>query len=64
VSAPVSFQRLYRNSADLEHPATPVTVANVLNAMRGSAASEVPFRVVFRMDDGAMVRVSPKGWRG
>jgi hypothetical protein len=63
MSAPATFQRLYRTGADIEHPATPVTVANVLNAMRGSVASEAPFRVLLRMDDGSMVRCSPKGWR-
>lgn len=64
MSEPVTFRRLYRGHSDIEHPATPVIIANVLNAMRGSVASDAPFRVMFRMDDGSMIRVSPKNWRG
>lgn len=63
MAAPVTFQRLYRHEAGLEHPATPAAIANVIQSMRESRDGENPFRVRFRMDDGSAVNVAPKGGR-
>lgn len=56
----VSWQRIYADQAGLEHPATEVTIANVLRSMQESAGGILPFRVRFRMDDGSSVVVKPK----
>lgn len=57
---PVTWQRIYPDNADIEHPATELTIANVLRSMQESAGGILPFRVRFRMDDGSSVVVKPK----
>lgn len=60
---PVTFQRLHRESVGLEHTANPMFVRNVLKSMHEAQESGLnPFRVRFRMDDGSVVVVKPKGW--
>jgi hypothetical protein len=57
---PVTFQRIYRDCGpDVEHPATPEAVANVIRTMNG-AGELSPFKTRFRFADGSSVLVSPK----
>lgn len=56
----VSWQRIYADQAGLEHPATEVTIANVLRSMQEGAGGILPFKVLFRMGDGSVVTVKPK----
>jgi hypothetical protein len=60
---PVTFQRIYRGSAGLEHPASPASVQRVLRSMVESHGGNADFRVRLRMDDGSVTTVAPKGWR-
>lgn len=55
-----SWQRIYPTEAGLEHPATEKSVSNVLASMRECAGGILPFKVLFRMDDGSTVIVKPK----
>lgn len=60
MARPVTFQRIYPFASGLEHPADPSAVANVLRSMREAVASEAPFKVRFRLDDGSSVTVAPR----
>lgn len=60
---PVTWQRIYPDNADIEHPATELTIANVLRSMQESRDGILPFKVLFRMDDQSVVIVKPKAKR-
>lgn len=57
---PATFQRIYPDSAGLEHPATEVSMRNVLTSMREAVDGVLPFRVRVRFDDGSVVTVKPR----
>jgi hypothetical protein len=61
--APVTFQRLYRLEAGIEHPATERRVEAVLRSMVEHQDGEAPFKVLIRMDDGSSTTFAPKRWR-
>lgn len=63
MASPVSWQRLYPETAGLEHPATAKSVDAVLRSMRESVGGVLPFRVRLRMDDGSAVIVKPREGR-
>jgi hypothetical protein len=62
MAQPATFQRIYRDNAGLEHPATAQSVEAVLRSMRESVDGILPFKVRLRMDDGSAVVVKPKSW--